>query len=109
MPSVRRLREIFSTLRFRLVLWITLVVFLMVVVTNITVREVEQRALAQSYDQFLIDSLEDIHLTVTRPGNEDLVKELDGKVRVFFYSNVLHDTFESPDELEAILKERSCA
>ena len=39
-----RLREIFSTLRFRLVLWITLVVFMMVVITNIAVREVEQRA-----------------------------------------------------------------
>ena len=32
MLSVQRLRELFSSLRFRLVLWITLVVFVMVVV-----------------------------------------------------------------------------
>ena len=45
MLSVQRLRELFSTLRFRLVLWITLVVFVMVLVTNFGVREVEQRRL----------------------------------------------------------------
>lgn len=84
MPFAPRLREIFSTLRFRLVLWITLVVFLMVVVTNIAVREVEQRALAGSYDQFLLDSLEDINLTVARfePSNQKLLfDELGDKVK----------------------------
>ena len=84
MPFVPRLREILSTLRFRLVLWITLVVFLMVVVTNIAVREVEQRALSQSYDQFLLDSLEDVHLIVGRfePENKKLLfEELTEKVK----------------------------
>ncbi len=84
MPFAPRLREIFSTLRFRLVLWITLVVFLMVVVTNIAVREVEQRALSQSYDQFLLDSLEDVNLTVARlePENKKLLfDELSDKVK----------------------------
>jgi hypothetical protein len=52
MLSVQRLRELFSSLRFRLVLWITLVVFLMVVVTYITVRAVEQQTLRAGYDQF---------------------------------------------------------
>jgi two-component system, OmpR family, heavy metal sensor histidine kinase CusS len=60
MLSVRRLREFFSTLRFRLVLWITLVVFAMVLVTNIGIREVEMRTLRHSYDQFLIASLEEV-------------------------------------------------
>ena len=71
MLSVQRVREFCSTLRFRLVLWITLVVFVMVVVTNITVREVEQQALRQSYDQFLRDSLEDVNVAVcVLPGTE---------------------------------------
>lgn len=66
MPFAPRLKEIFSTLRFRLVLWITLVVFLMVVVTNIAVREIEQHTLTRGYDQFLVDSAEDVNLTVGR-------------------------------------------
>jgi two-component system, OmpR family, heavy metal sensor histidine kinase CusS len=84
MPFAPRLREIFSTLRFRLVVWITLVVFIMVVATNIAVREMEQRALAHSYDQFLMDSLEDVHLSVLRLGASHpkrLVAELNDKVR----------------------------
>jgi signal transduction histidine kinase len=84
MLSVRRVRELFSTLRFRLVLWITLVVFLMVVVTNIAVREVEQWALTHSYDQFLTDSLEDVNLIVARsePDNQkQLFDELADKVK----------------------------
>ena len=83
MLSVQRLRELFSTLRFRLVVWITLVVFVMVVVTNIAVREVEQHALQNNYDQFLQDSLEDVHLTVSRLEPEtqaQLDRELEGKV-----------------------------
>jgi len=36
----------------------------MVVVTNMAVREVEQRALTLRYDEFLMDSLEDVHLAV---------------------------------------------
>ena len=87
MLSVQRVRELFSTLRFRLVLWITLVVFLMVVVTNVTVRELEQHALQNSYDQFLQDSLEDVHLTVSRlePGNQgQLDRELEDKVAAYY-------------------------
>src|SRR5262245_54699374 len=85
MLSVQRARELFSTLRFRLVLWITLVVFLMVVVTNIAVREVEQSALTHSYDEFLLDSLEDVNLTVARfePDTpKQLFDELTDKVKV---------------------------
>ena len=84
MLSVHRLKELSSTLRFRLVLWITLIVFLMVVITNIAVREIEQSTLTQSYDQFLINSLEDINLTMDRvdPENQkQLVEELTEKVK----------------------------
>ncbi len=84
MPFAPRLKEIFSTLRFRLVVWITLVVFIMVVATNIAVREMEQRALVHSYDQFLVDSLEDVHLSVLRLGANHprrLLAELSDKVK----------------------------
>src|ERR1019366_1823435 len=66
MLSVRRLRELFSSLRSRLVIWITLVVFAMVLVTNIGIREVEMRTLRHSYDQFLIASLEEVNNTLIK-------------------------------------------
>jgi signal transduction histidine kinase len=66
MLSVRRLRELFSSLRSRLVIWITLVVFAMVLVTNIGIREVEMRTLRHSYDQFLIASLEEVNNTIIK-------------------------------------------
>jgi heavy metal sensor kinase len=71
MLSVVRLREFVSTLRFRLVLWITLVVFVMVVVTNIAVREIEQRTLRSGYDQFLKDSLEEVNISVAEYETEN--------------------------------------
>jgi two-component system, OmpR family, heavy metal sensor histidine kinase CusS len=74
MLSVQRLRELFSSLRFRLVLWITLVVFLMVVVTYITVRAVEQQTLRAGYDQFLKDSLDDVNVVVTENYPENMTQ-----------------------------------
>lgn len=84
MPFAPRLREIFATLRFRLVVWITLIVFFMVVATNIGVREMEQRALSHSYDQFLLDSVDDVHASVLRVGMDhpnQLFEELGEKVK----------------------------
>ena len=83
MLSVHRFRELFSTLRFRLVMWITLVVFVMVLVTNITVSELEQQALRQGYDQFLRDSLEEVNVAVAKfePDKEQLEKALLEKVK----------------------------
>ncbi len=84
MLSVHRLRELFSTLRFRLVLWITLVVGVMVFVMYFAVREVEQQALRQGYDQFLKDSLEDVNSTFVRfdqENREALLADLRDKVR----------------------------
>src|SRR5436853_7719559 len=86
MLSVQRAKELTATLRFRLVLWITLIVFLMVVVTNIAVREVEQRALQNSYDQFLQDSLEDVRLIVARAETDQaLERELEEKVAAYYH------------------------
>jgi heavy metal sensor kinase len=85
MLSVQQIKGFFATLRIRLVLWTTLVVFVMVVVTNVTVRELEDRSLRQSYDQFLVDSMEDVQLSVVRsePINQvQLFAELKEKVRV---------------------------
>ena len=72
MPSVQRARELFSSLRVRLVLWITLVVFLMVVVTYITVRAVEQQTLRAGYDEFLKNSLDEVNVLVVENYPENM-------------------------------------
>ena len=66
MLSVGRLRELFSTLRFRLVMWITLVVFALVLVTNFGIREIELRTLRNSYDEFLKASVEEVSNTISK-------------------------------------------
>jgi signal transduction histidine kinase len=71
MLSVQRLREFTSTLRFRLALWITIVVFLTVAVKNIAVREVEHYLLRHSYDEFLKESVEEVNLLLNKPGLEN--------------------------------------
>jgi signal transduction histidine kinase len=71
MLSVRRLKELTATLRFRLVLWITLVVLLLDVSTNIIVRELEQRVMRHNYDQFLLDSMDEVSDLVTRSDSQD--------------------------------------
>lgn len=60
MRFMRRIRELFSTLRVRLVAWIIVIVVLMVVLTNLTVREVEQESLRANYDDFLKVTLDDV-------------------------------------------------
>jgi len=68
---VGTIRELFSTLRFRIVLWITVVVFVMVLAMNTGVREIEHRALRHGYDDFLVDTLEEISLIVARFESKD--------------------------------------
>src|SRR5689334_11597619 len=88
MFSVQRLKEFFSTLRVRLVLWITLIVFLMDSGTNIAVREVEQRLLQQNYDQFLEDSLREVQLLVAQADPAEPEKlDVDLKNKVGAYEN----------------------
>jgi heavy metal sensor kinase len=48
-----RLRDLFSTLRIRLLAWVTLVVLVMVGVTIVTVREVSHRALLFEFSRLL--------------------------------------------------------
>jgi signal transduction histidine kinase len=66
------------------VVWITLVVSVMVICMYFAVREIEQELLRQSYDQFLRESLEDVHATMARLENASrntLVAELTERVR----------------------------
>jgi signal transduction histidine kinase len=70
------------------VLWVTLVVFVMVVVTNVMVRGIEQNALRSMYDQFLRDSLDEVALTVVRAepaGPKRLETALEEKVLEYEY------------------------
>lgn len=60
MFSARRIKELASTLRFRIVFWITLVVVIMVVGLNTGVREIEHRTLRAGYDDYLSDTVEQI-------------------------------------------------
>jgi two-component system, OmpR family, heavy metal sensor histidine kinase CusS len=88
MPFVQRAKEFTSTLRFRLVLWVTLVVFVMVIVTNLMVRGIEQNALRSMYDQFLRDSLEEVGVTIAKAepvGAQRLEKALEDKVLEYEY------------------------
>ncbi len=83
MFSVQRIREFFSTLRMRLVLWTALIVFLMDSGTNVIVREVEHRLLQQNYDEFLLKSLDEVDQLVAKadPANpEHLFEELKSQV-----------------------------
>lgn len=55
-----RLRDVFLTLRFRLTAWVTLVVFLVVLIAMLSVRQVVLRALDNEFDQRLVQDMEDI-------------------------------------------------
>ncbi len=60
MRFIRRISELFSTLRVRLVTWITVIVFAMVLLTNLMVRTIEQEGLRTEYDEFLEVSLNEV-------------------------------------------------
>jgi len=59
-----RLRDLFSTLRFRLLVWVTGVVFLMVVVTMVTVRIVVQRTTSAEFSLLLTDEANTVQVAV---------------------------------------------
>ncbi|MBI2803575.1 MAG: HAMP domain-containing protein [Planctomycetes bacterium] len=102
MLSAQRVRELYHTLRFRLALWITFIVFLMVVVTNVTVRAFEHRALTRSYDQFLIDSLEDVSHAVARMDQDNrelLFAELQAKRQANEHQSWFAQVFDSSKKL----------
>jgi signal transduction histidine kinase len=59
-----RLSGLFSTLRFRLLVWVTLVVMVMVVVTMVTVREVVHRALWYEFGHLFEEEAAGVALAV---------------------------------------------
>jgi len=59
-----RLSDVFLTLRFRLTAWVTLVVFLVVVIAMLLVREVVIRALNTEFNQVLIQDMKDVTHTL---------------------------------------------
>src|SRR6266542_2501581 len=99
MFSVQRIKELSATLRFRLVIWITLVVFLMVVITNITVRAIEQHTVRQEYDQFLRESLAEVDATVAEVPADQLDAELKKKVRANAYHTWFLQLFNSKQQV----------
>src|SRR2546423_1019181 len=102
MLSALRLRELFSTLRFRLVVWITLVVFLMVLGTSIAVREIYHRHLRNEYDQFLEDSLKEVQFSVEKNYPNDkqqLFSTLEDKVKAFQYRGLFVQLYDSQQRL----------
>jgi heavy metal sensor kinase len=80
----RQLSELFQTLRFRLTLWITLVVTLMVVLTMLTVRAVVLQRLQADFDQVLIENTKDISPLINQFHTKlrRLAQELDSKVHL---------------------------
>jgi heavy metal sensor kinase len=82
--AARQLSELFQTLRFRLTVWITLVVALMVVVTMLMVRGVVLHRLQIEFDQALIDITRDIIPLLTTLQNRPtkLASELERRVHL---------------------------
>ncbi len=80
----------FSTLRIRLVAWITVVVFVMVAVTNFMVRTFELEGLRSGYDAFLRESVDDVHASFVAHETDPpdvLFAELKEKIKQYEYRN----------------------
>lgn len=102
MFSVQGIRELISTLRFRIVLWITLVVCVMVFAANLAVREIEHRALRLGYDDFLADEVEEIGAAVAKyPSDEKdkLYTALKEKVKENEYRSLFVQIFDDKGTL----------
>jgi heavy metal sensor kinase len=61
-----RLRDLFSTLRFRLLVWVTMIVLIMVVVTIVTVREVVHQALLGDFGRLLDEEADAVMAEVAK-------------------------------------------
>jgi signal transduction histidine kinase len=102
MRYVRRFREIVSTLRFQIVLWCTAVVFVIVIIKNVAVREVEDYLVRHSYDEFLLASLEDVDLLIARTekvGATHLADALNNKVQSNDYRSWFLQLFDANGRL----------
>lgn len=95
-----------GTLRFRIILWVTLLVFGMVLVTMLAIDQVVRRTLAYEYDQILRDDLIEMRrfLREGYPGQK-LFRELDRRAQehehrnwfVQFYTAALDPLWASLD------------
>jgi heavy metal sensor kinase len=77
-----RLKDLFSTLRFQLLLWVTVVVLVMVVVTMVTVRIVVHRALLFEFSRLLVEEADGVVTAVEQnyPDTPQLSQTLRNKV-----------------------------
>jgi two-component system, OmpR family, heavy metal sensor histidine kinase CusS len=75
------LRDLFATLRFRLLVWVTVVVLVMVAVTLLTVREVVHRALFFDFNRLLAEEADGVALATeqTYPDEKQLIQTLQMK------------------------------
>ena len=99
---VLRAREFFSTLRFRIVWWITLIVFAMVIGMNTGVREIEQHALRLGYDEYLVDTVEEIGAAVAGHNldeKEELYDVLKAKVKDDEYRSLFVQIYDDKKKL----------
>jgi signal transduction histidine kinase len=102
MFSVRRIKELGSTLRFRIVLWITFVVAIMVVGLNTGVREIEHRTLRAGYDDYLTDTVEQIGALVASTPTEEtnqLINLLKDKAKDNEYRSLFLQVFDERQTL----------
>ncbi len=102
MFSVRRIKELVSTLRFRIVFWITLVVAVMVLGMNTGVREIEHRTLRAGYDDYLADTLDQISVTFVRlrsKENDRLIDVLKDTVKENEYRSLFVQIFDDQTNL----------
>src|SRR3712207_3649824 len=93
-----RLKGFTQTLRFRLTAWLTAVVFCMVVITSLAVREVVHRALLYEFDQLLVDDTVEVGLAVKKfyPDARQLAAALEDKVQGHSYRDWFVQMF-APD------------
>lgn len=78
-----RLREVTRTVRFRLMFWTTVVVFVLVGVTLLAVREIVRRTLINDFEQIFLGDFEDVSLLIQQNYTQKtLFKALDQKVHV---------------------------
>ena len=102
MYFVQRINELFSTLRFQITLWITFVVLVLVLGMITGVREIEERARRYGYDDFLIETLEEVSDSVAAHEFEDkdkLYASLKEKVKAGEYRALFVQVFDDQQNL----------
>lgn len=102
MPSVQRIRETLSTLRFRIVLLIIILVSVMVLIQYVAMREIEQRILRHSYDEFLQESLSEVQSLIAKfePSERDqLFEALKDKRKTYEHRSWFLEVFDNKGQI----------